>query len=231
MFTAWMKKMFTQNFEMKKMFTQNKCLLPEWRKCLLKTLKWRKCLLKTLKWRKCLLITNFYSLNCLAGLLAGEVTDNLPSSKRALLPHFLQHDVRNKIFMIYHTHFLQHDVRNKVFMIYQTYLIFFKFAPHRSDAVPSLKKDCCLSNNVRDYHFVSQVLSGCLPCSWKYNNRNDQMIRYFQQYSGSDIYHSGEDHSGLNRRQGGHGFCWWGFRHSRLHKTGEGDEVCFIRIL
>ena len=25
-----------------------------------------------------------------------------------------------------------------------------------SDAVPSLKKDCCLSNNVRDYHFVSQ---------------------------------------------------------------------------
>ena len=25
-----------------------------------------------------------------------------------------------------------------------------------SDAVPSLKKECCLSNNVRDYHFVSQ---------------------------------------------------------------------------
>ena len=88
----------------------------------------------------------FYSLNCLAGLLAGEVTDNLPSSKRALLPHFLQHDVRNKIFMIY-----------------QIYLILFKFAPRRSDAVPSLKKDCCLSNNVRDYHFVSQVRSGCLP--------------------------------------------------------------------
>ena len=124
----------------------------KWYKCLLP--EWRKCLLKTLKWRKCLLITNFYSLNCLAGLLAGEVTDNLPSSKRALLPHFLQHDVRNNIFMIY-----------------QTYLIFFKFAPRRSDAVPSLKKDCCLSNNVRDYHFVSQVRSGCLPWPCSYNNR------------------------------------------------------------
>ena len=139
----------------------------------------------------------FYSLNCLAGLLAGEVTDNLPSSKRALLPHFLQHDVRNKIFMIY-----------------QTYLIFFKFAPRRSDAVPSLKKDCCLSNNVRDYHFVSQVRSGCLPWPCSYNNRKlgkrwispHQMIRYFQCNS-SDNYNSGEDHSGLNRRQGGHGFC------------------------
>ena len=96
----------------------------------------------------------FYSLNCLAGLLVGEVTDNLPSSKRALLPHFLQHDVRSKIFMIY-----------------QTYLIFFKFAPQRSDAVPSLKKDCCLSNNVRDYHFVSQVQSGCLPWPCSYKNR------------------------------------------------------------
>ena len=48
----------------------------------------------------------FYSLNCLAGLLAGEVTDNLPSSKRALLPHFLQHDVRKKIFMIYNRYFI-----------------------------------------------------------------------------------------------------------------------------
>ena len=56
-------------------------------------------------------------------------------------------------------------------MIYQTYLIFFKFAPQRSDAVPSLKKDCCLSNNVRDYHFVSQVRSGCLPWPCRYNNR------------------------------------------------------------
>ena len=96
----------------------------------------------------------FYSLNCLAGLLAGEVTDNLPSSKRALLPHFLQHDVRNKIFMIY-----------------QIYLILFKFAPRRSDAVPSLKKDCCLSNNVRDYHFVSQVRYACLPWPCSYNKR------------------------------------------------------------
>ena len=162
-----------------KMFIQNKCLLPEW----------RKCLLKTLKWRKCLLITNFYSLNCLAGLLAGEVTDNLPSSKRALLPHFLQHDVRNKIFMIYHTHFLQHDVRNKVFMIYQTYLIFFKFAPHRSDAVPSLKKDCCLSNNVRDYHFVSQVRSGCLPWPCSYNNRKlCKRNGWFPHIKWSDIF-------------------------------------------
>ena len=26
-----------------------------------------------------------------------------------------------------------------------------------SDAVPDLKKECLLSNNVRDYHYVSQV--------------------------------------------------------------------------
>ena len=68
--------------EMKKMFTQN------------------------FEMKRMFTQNKFYSLNCLAGLLAGEVTDNLPSSKRALLPHFLQHDVRNKIFMIYNRYFI-----------------------------------------------------------------------------------------------------------------------------
>ena len=32
-----------------------------------------------------------------------------------------------------------------------------------SDAVPDLKKQCLLSNNVRDYHYVSQVSRALMP--------------------------------------------------------------------
>ena len=53
----------------------------------------------------------------------------------------------------YHSFYnLMCDIYNIIYNIYIIYNI-----SNRSDAVPDLKAKCLLSNDVRDYHYVSQV--------------------------------------------------------------------------